>query len=164
VVSGVEASSFGCFHSSKWGTQKFSSPTICLKLMTIFGGRFQVKNSNLIGRLRRINRRLLRATFKTYLWPCLSSIIPRLSLTASTFCQPFLITATVDFMGSPTTVESKKYGQALVGAYVRVCGITRRTPKRKPTTLHNPNTPFLSIKLLRKHINSNLLFFIFIIL
>jgi hypothetical protein len=45
----------------------------------------------------------------------------------------------------------------------RASGIARRTPKRKPTTLHNPNTPFLSIKLLRKHLNSNLLSFIFII-
>jgi hypothetical protein len=42
-------------------------------------------------------------------------------------------------------------------AKVRVCGIARRTPMRKPTTLHNPNTPFLFIKLLRKHLNSNLL-------
>jgi hypothetical protein len=46
---------------------------------------------------------------------------------------------------------------------VRICGIARRTPKRKLTTLHNPNTPFLFIKLLRKHLNSNLLSFIFII-
>jgi hypothetical protein len=66
------------------------------------------------------NRRLLRATFRAYIWPCLSGILPRLCLTAFTFCQPFLITATVDFMGNPTTAESKKYGQALVGAYVLV--------------------------------------------
>jgi hypothetical protein len=65
-------------------------------------------------------RRLLGATFRAYLWSFLSGIIPRLCLTAFTFCQPFLITATVDFMGNPTTPESKKYGQALVGAYVLV--------------------------------------------
>jgi hypothetical protein len=47
---------------------------------------------------------------------------------------------------------------------VRVSGITRRTPKRKPTTLHNPNTLFLFIILLRKHLNFNLLPCIFIIL
>lgn len=66
------------------------------------------------------NRRLLRATFRAYLWPYLSGIIPRLALSAFTFCQPFLITATVDFLGSPATAESDKYGQALVGAYVLV--------------------------------------------
>ena len=47
---------------------------------------------------------------------------------------------------------------------VRVSGITRRTPKRKPTALHDPNTPFLFIKLLRKRLNFILLSFIFIIL
>ena len=48
--------------------------------------------------------------------------------------------------------------------YVKVSGITRRTLKRKPTTLYNPNTPFLFIKLLRKHLNFYLLSCIFIIL
>jgi hypothetical protein len=46
---------------------------------------------------------------------------------------------------------------------VRVCGIAHHTPKRKSTTLHSPNAPSLPIKLLRKHLNSNLLSFIFII-
>ncbi|KAL1981835.1 hypothetical protein VTN96DRAFT_2080 [Rasamsonia emersonii] len=63
---------------------------------------------------------LLRATFRAYRWPFLSGVVPRLVLSAFTFCQPFLITATVDYMGKPATVESNKYGQALVGAYVLV--------------------------------------------
>ena len=61
-------------------------------------------------------------------------------------------------------VGNTGYSQPYSLHVVRVCGIARRTPKRKPTTLHNPNTPFLFIKLLRKYLNSNLLSFIFIIL
>lgn len=73
-------------------------------------------------------RRLLKATVDAYLLPLLSGIGPRLCVTVFTFCQPFLINATVNFMATTTTTpESKKYGQALVGAYVLVyLGLTVR--------------------------------------
>ncbi|KAE8374857.1 P-loop containing nucleoside triphosphate hydrolase protein [Aspergillus bertholletiae] len=64
--------------------------------------------------------RLLLATFAAYRFSCLSAIVPRLALSAFTFAQPFLITATVKYIDSPSSPESQKYGQALVGAYVLV--------------------------------------------
>jgi hypothetical protein len=66
-------------------------------------------------------RRLLKATLDAYMWPLVSGIGPRLCVTVFTFCQPFLINATVNFMATTTTTpESKKYGQALVGGYALV--------------------------------------------
>lgn len=66
-------------------------------------------------------RRLLKATLDAYMWPLVSGIGPRLCVTVFTFCQPFLINATVNFMATTTTTpESKNYGQALVGAYALV--------------------------------------------
>ncbi|PYH89769.1 putative multidrug resistance-associated protein [Aspergillus ellipticus CBS 707.79] len=64
--------------------------------------------------------RLLKAAFRAYRSPFLSAIIPRLLLAGFTFCQPFLISATIDYIDVPTTPESKRYGQALVGAYALV--------------------------------------------
>ncbi|KAE8353805.1 P-loop containing nucleoside triphosphate hydrolase protein [Aspergillus coremiiformis] len=64
--------------------------------------------------------RLLRATFAAYRFSCLSAIVPRLALSAFTFAQPFLITATVDYIGNQSSPESQTYGSALVGAYVLV--------------------------------------------
>lgn len=65
--------------------------------------------------------RLLKATVDAYMWPLVSGIGPRLCVTVFTFCQPFLINATVNFMATTTTTpESEKYGQALVGAYALV--------------------------------------------
>ncbi|KAF4849717.1 ABC transporter atnG [Colletotrichum siamense] len=61
---------------------------------------------------------LLRASCRAYRGTIFLGIITRLFLTAFTFCQPFLITATVTFMQTPKTPQSEKYGQALVGAYV----------------------------------------------
>lgn len=69
---------------------------------------------------RKRKHRLLRAAFRAYRWPFLSAVLPRLALSAFSFCQPFLLTATVNYIGSPKTSDSKKYGQALVGAYVLV--------------------------------------------
>ncbi|KAE8552482.1 hypothetical protein EYB25_003860 [Talaromyces marneffei] len=68
------------------------------------------------------NRRhqLIKATFCAYRWAFLSAIIPRLALSVFTFAQPLLITATIDYIGSPSTPQSKLTGQALVGAYVVV--------------------------------------------
>ncbi|KAJ0339266.1 hypothetical protein COL922a_004651 [Colletotrichum nupharicola] len=61
---------------------------------------------------------LLRASCRAYRGTICLGVITRLFLTAFTFCQPFLITATVTFMQTPKTPRSEKYGQALVGAYV----------------------------------------------
>ncbi|TDZ99642.1 ABC transporter gloK [Colletotrichum sidae] len=61
---------------------------------------------------------LLRSNFAAYRTTALLGVLTRLCLTAFTFCQPFLITATVSFMQAPRTPQSERYGQALVGAYV----------------------------------------------
>ncbi|KAI8264025.1 ABC transporter [Colletotrichum sp. SAR11_239] len=61
---------------------------------------------------------LLRASCRAYRETIFLGVVTRLFLTAFTFCQPFLITATVTFMQTPKTPQSEKYGQALVGAYV----------------------------------------------
>ncbi|KAI2896747.1 hypothetical protein CBS76997_10948 [Aspergillus niger] len=50
----------------------------------------------------------------------LSGFVPRICLTAFSFCQPFLITATIDYVQNDKTSESKRRGQAIVGAYVLV--------------------------------------------
>ncbi|KAJ6031645.1 multidrug resistance-associated protein [Penicillium herquei] len=64
--------------------------------------------------------RLLLATFRAYLSSCLSAILPRLILIAFKFCQPFLITAAVDYVSSSPNSESSPdyFGQALIGAYI----------------------------------------------
>lgn len=64
--------------------------------------------------------RLLKALFRAYSWPILSAIVPRIALIAFTLCQPFLIAATINWIGSDVTTETVKYGQGLVGAYVIV--------------------------------------------
>ncbi|KAJ6021906.1 ABC transporter integral membrane type 1 [Penicillium herquei] len=64
--------------------------------------------------------RLIKATFRAYYRPLLSAIIPRILLAGFTFCQPFLLSATVDWMTDPTTAENQRYGHALVGAYALV--------------------------------------------
>ncbi|OJJ47369.1 hypothetical protein ASPZODRAFT_64884 [Penicilliopsis zonata CBS 506.65] len=64
--------------------------------------------------------RLIKAVFRAYLWPTLSAIVPRLVLSGFTFCQPFLITATVDYFTGDAKDKPKEYGQALVGAFLLV--------------------------------------------
>ncbi|RDK41147.1 P-loop containing nucleoside triphosphate hydrolase protein [Aspergillus phoenicis ATCC 13157] len=64
--------------------------------------------------------RLLRSTFYTYRRTFLSGFVPRICLAAFSFCQPFLITATIDYVQNDKTLESKRRGQAIVGAYVLV--------------------------------------------
>lgn len=64
--------------------------------------------------------RLIKATFRAYYRPLLSAIIPRILLAGFTFCQPFLLSATINWMADPTTAETQRYGNALVGAYALV--------------------------------------------
>ena len=64
--------------------------------------------------------RLLKATFGAYYSPFLSAIIPRAMMVVFTFCQPFLITATINYISAPSTPENRRYGKALIGAYALV--------------------------------------------
>jgi ATP-binding cassette subfamily C (CFTR/MRP) protein 1 len=63
---------------------------------------------------------LLKATLRAFLWSWISAVVPRLIMSGFTFAQPFLISATVDFIARPKTTTNEKYGQALVGAYIVV--------------------------------------------
>ncbi|KAJ5157847.1 uncharacterized protein N7482_008947 [Penicillium canariense] len=62
--------------------------------------------------------KLIHVTFRAYLWPFVSAVVPRLCLTAFKFCQPFLISATLNFISDSSTAENKYYGPSLVGAFV----------------------------------------------
>lgn len=55
---------------------------------------------------------------RAYRSPLLSAIIPRLLLTAFTFCQPFLIETTVTWIGEPEA--SLASGKGLIGAFALV--------------------------------------------
>lgn len=66
------------------------------------------------------SHQLIKATFYAYRWAFLSAVPPRLALSVFNFAQPFLITATINYIGSPSAPESKLTGQALIGAYVVV--------------------------------------------
>lgn len=64
--------------------------------------------------------RLIKAVFRAYAGLVLAAVIPRILLAGFTFCQPFLIAATINYITEPPTPENKRYGQALVGAYAIV--------------------------------------------
>lgn len=66
------------------------------------------------------SHRLIKAVFRAYGWDCVSAIPPRLVYSCFTFTQPFLITATVNYIGGPSSSEPKIYGNGLIGAYVLV--------------------------------------------
>ena len=59
-------------------------------------------------------------TLQTLKWPLLSAIVPRLSLTAFNFCQPFLLQRAIDLSQEPINNESKNDGYGLIGAYFLV--------------------------------------------
>ncbi|KAL4815395.1 ABC transporter [Aspergillus spinulosporus] len=61
---------------------------------------------------------LLRASVQAYLIPFLSAIIPRLLVAGFSFCQPFLINATVSWVGRPDAPADS--GKALIGAFALV--------------------------------------------
>lgn len=63
---------------------------------------------------------LLKSIARAYLWPFLYAVIPRLALIAFKFAQPFLITATINYVEVPSDSTSSHYGPALVGAFVLV--------------------------------------------
>ncbi|KAL1869218.1 hypothetical protein Plec18167_007884 [Paecilomyces lecythidis] len=64
--------------------------------------------------------RLIKAVFRAYLWPALSGIVPRLMLSGFTFCQPFLITSTVEYFNGDSRTRPREYAHALVGAFLIV--------------------------------------------
>ncbi|KAL4734230.1 P-loop containing nucleoside triphosphate hydrolase protein [Aspergillus similis] len=65
---------------------------------------------------------LLRACLHAYRTPFNSAVIPRLCLSGFTFCQPFLVNATVSWVGN--TDDPMDFGKALIGAFAIVyCGM-----------------------------------------
>lgn len=69
----------------------------------------------------RLGFRLVRATFRANSWSFISAIVPRLMLSAFTFCQPFLIQAAVSHLsGAANEDDHERFGQALVGAFALV--------------------------------------------
>ncbi|KAJ5928177.1 ATP-binding cassette transporter [Penicillium verhagenii] len=64
--------------------------------------------------------RLMKSVFSAYRWALIFGVVPRLCLAVFTFCQPFLISATVNYMNEDTTVDTKQRGQGIIGAYVLV--------------------------------------------
>jgi len=63
---------------------------------------------------------LLFTTFRALKWPLLSSVFPRLCLTAFNFCQPFLLERAVDFSQEPINHDTNNTGYGLIGAYALV--------------------------------------------
>ncbi|CRG87245.1 Multidrug resistance-associated protein 6 [Talaromyces islandicus] len=61
---------------------------------------------------------LLWSCFRAYTYPFLSGVLPRLLVSGFTFCQPFLINATVSWVEIPGA--SPDSGKALIGAYALV--------------------------------------------
>ena len=75
------------------------------------------------------SRSLLVVTLKLLKWPLLSAILPRLALTAFTYCQPFLINSAVSLSLEPVDGPTTNNGYGLIGAYILVyVGIAVRAP------------------------------------
>ncbi|KAJ5949963.1 ATP-binding cassette transporter [Penicillium verhagenii] len=64
--------------------------------------------------------RLMKSVFSAYRWTLVFGVVPRLCLAVFTFCQPFLINTTVNYMNEDATVDTKQRGQGIIGAYVLV--------------------------------------------
>ncbi|KAL4991624.1 P-loop containing nucleoside triphosphate hydrolase protein [Aspergillus falconensis] len=61
---------------------------------------------------------LLRSCLRAYRSPFLAAVLPRLAMMGFTFCQPFLVNATVSWVGKPDAPPDS--GKALIGAYALV--------------------------------------------
>lgn len=57
---------------------------------------------------------------KSLKWTFLSAVVPRLSLTAFNFCQPFLLNRAINLSAEPASAESNNAGYGLIGAYILV--------------------------------------------
>ena len=65
----------------------------------------------------RFPHKLLLLYWDRFKWDFLCAVPPRLAYTGFTFCQPFLISRTVDFSSQPIDQASKNVGYGLIGAY-----------------------------------------------
>ena len=75
---------------------------------------------------------LFAITLGVLKWPLLSIVIPRASLIAFTFCQPFLINRAITLAMEPVTEHTTNMGYGLIGAYVIVyVGIAVRLRVRR---------------------------------
>jgi ATP-binding cassette subfamily C (CFTR/MRP) protein 1 len=79
--------------------------------------------------------RLVKSTFVAYSCSFFSAVLSRLLLAVFTFAQPFLITATIQFMQHPATDDSKYYGGSLVGAFVLLYAGLAVSPVNKTAIL-----------------------------
>ena len=64
--------------------------------------------------------KLLLLYFDRFKWNFLCAVPPRLAYIGFTFCQPFLITRSVDLSSQPVDGASKNVGYGLIGAYIIV--------------------------------------------
>ncbi|KAH7237781.1 P-loop containing nucleoside triphosphate hydrolase protein [Fusarium redolens] len=69
---------------------------------------------------RRGNHALMLTVLKTLKWPILSIIFPRLCFIGFTFCQPFLISATLEWAGNSSDSDDMNQGYGLIGAWFLV--------------------------------------------
>ncbi|KAL6921168.1 hypothetical protein FSST1_005194 [Fusarium sambucinum] len=63
---------------------------------------------------------LLLTVFKTLKWPILSIVFPRLCFIGFTFCQPFLISATLSWAERDPNSDDASQGYGLIGAWFLV--------------------------------------------
>ncbi|KAI4848241.1 putative ABC transporter [Aureobasidium sp. EXF-8845] len=84
--------------------------------------RSKAANEQLLPYFRRYKGRfrLLRAILSAFIWSLASAIVPRLSLTGFSFCQAFLISATLRLMKDQEENIIPSYKGGIIGAYVLV--------------------------------------------
>ncbi|KAF4440788.1 hypothetical protein F53441_12196 [Fusarium austroafricanum] len=63
------------------------------------------------------NYSLLGAVLRSLKWPVLSIVFPRLCLIGFTFCQPFLISATLRWAEKDSNIDDMNQGYGLIGAW-----------------------------------------------
>ena len=97
----------------------------CSRAWKRFGDKVAIKSLSIrvvltIAAVQSEKYSLLRATAKTFLWPLLAGVFPRLCQTGFTYAQPFLINALITHIDSPEKNGSSNVGYALIGAYILV--------------------------------------------
>lgn len=80
---------------------------------------------------------LLLAVLDTLKWPILSIVFPRLVFAAFTFCQPLLISATLEWAETDGDSDDVSRGYGLIGAWFLVyvgiaVGATLQTRQYRP--------------------------------
>jgi ATP-binding cassette, subfamily C (CFTR/MRP), member 1 len=66
----------------------------------------------------RSNHALFGTALKTFKWPLLSVVFPRLALIGFNFSQPFLIERAIKLSTEPVNNVTTNYGYGLIGAYI----------------------------------------------